>query len=883
MSDTSKTQKFDRRAFLKSALATATAASVLGADSSLSKTSDAAQQTKQDEKDTEHSSQWISAACWHNCGGRCVNKVLVKDGVVIRQKTDDTHADSPDYPQQRGCLRGRSQRKQVFSVDRLKYPMKRKHYSPGGGDKNLRGQDEWERISWDEALDLIANELKRVKKEYGNRSILLSAGWNSQIVEMSRTLGLFGGYTEYWNTNSFGSWAMTPGVVGFLQLGVWDQTINDRFDMRNCDTIIMLSMNPARSAMGSASWHYLQAKKAGAKFICIDPIYNDTCALLDAKWLPVRPSTDTALLLGVAHSLITMDDPVNHPLIDWEFLNRCTIGFDEDHMPQGEDVKNNFKDYVLGTYDGKPKTAEWASEICGIEPSEIRHLALELGKNNKVAFLCGMASARTKNADNLPQLIMTIGAMTGHMGKSGHMTGSTMHATSGNGGPALVKAGSDGLPAIANPIDDTINANEVWNAIIDGKYNFTGSGSFVSPKQYAKGQIRDIDIRVIYSAAGANLQTSDGMSKGIEAHRKVDLVVAHGQFLTTNAKYADIVLPVITEWEKFGGFLGGNLVHSGNREMIINYSQITQPLFEAKSDQWIAIELGKRLGIDPKEIYPFDEKQQYFNTLSTIEVIKDDGKTYEPLVTITPEDIAELGVKGSPQTGRISYKEFKEKGVYQVKRFQGDNYGYIAYKDFREDPAGNPLNTPSGKLEICSLTLANKINQMGYSKISPIPTYINVKDGYVDTFADWDRKVKGEFKYQLISPHYLRRSHSVFDNVKWLQEAWRNPVFISSKDAKENGISENDSVLITSAYGKVLRNAVVTERLMPGVIALPHGAWVDIDEKTGIDMGGADNILAGQYPTGQGVSGFNSVIVKIEKYHSKLIDDINKPARVIFS
>ncbi len=249
-----------------------------------------------------------------------------------------------------------------------------------------------------------------------------------------------------------------------------------------------------------------------------------------------------------------MDDPINHPLIDWEFLNKCTIGFDEDHMPQGEDVKNNFKDYVLGTYDGKPKTAEWASEICGIEPSEIRHLALELGKNNKVAFLCGMASARTKNADNLPQLIMTIGAMTGHMGKSGHMTGSTMHATSGNGGPALVKAGNDGLPAIANPIDDTINANEVWNAIIDGKYNFTGSGSFVSPKQYAKGQIRDIDIRVIYSAAGANLQTSDGMSKGIEAHRKVDLVVAHGQFLTTNAKYADIVLPVITEWENLAAF-----------------------------------------------------------------------------------------------------------------------------------------------------------------------------------------------------------------------------------------------------------------------------------------------------------------------------------------
>ena len=121
--------------------------------------------------------------------------------------------------------------------------MKRKNWSPGGGKKELRGNDEWVRISWDEALDHIASELKNAKEKYGNKSILLSAGWNSAIVEMSRTLGLFGGYTEYWNTNSFGTWAMTPAMVGFLQLGVWDQTINDRFDMRNCDTIVMLSIS----------------------------------------------------------------------------------------------------------------------------------------------------------------------------------------------------------------------------------------------------------------------------------------------------------------------------------------------------------------------------------------------------------------------------------------------------------------------------------------------------------------------------------------------------------------------------------------------------------------------------------------------------------------
>lgn len=107
---------------------------------------------------------WKPAACWHNCGGRCLSKALVVGGVVERQKTDDTHTDSPNNPQQRGCLRGRSQRKQVFGLDRVRYPMKRKNWAPGGGDKSLRGRDQWVRISWDEALDIVASETKRIKR-----------------------------------------------------------------------------------------------------------------------------------------------------------------------------------------------------------------------------------------------------------------------------------------------------------------------------------------------------------------------------------------------------------------------------------------------------------------------------------------------------------------------------------------------------------------------------------------------------------------------------------------------------------------------------------------------------------------------------------------------
>ena len=206
-----------RRSFIKAT----TAATALAAASSLTACAPATSDLAATGEDAEAahpvgrdivSGEWKTAACWHNCGGRCLNKVLVQDGVVVRQKTDDTHEDSPDYPQQRACVRGRAQRNHVLSSDRLKYPMKRKSWQPGGGENahgELRGKDEWERVSWDEALDLVAQGLTRAKEQYGNRSILLLKGWNP---EMTRTMGAFGGFTNFWDTNSYGSTAATSAT-----------------------------------------------------------------------------------------------------------------------------------------------------------------------------------------------------------------------------------------------------------------------------------------------------------------------------------------------------------------------------------------------------------------------------------------------------------------------------------------------------------------------------------------------------------------------------------------------------------------------------------------------------------------------------------------------
>lgn len=784
---------------------------------------------------------WKTAACWHNCGSRCLNKVLVNDGVVIRQKTDDTHEDSPDFPQQRGCLRGRSQRHQVFSADRLKYPMKRKNWEPGGGKKELRGNDEWVRISWEEAFELVASEIKRIQGKYGNDSILLTGG----NAAMRNALAAMGGFNDTYGSLSWGAWRWVYENLGVGE-GLYVNGINDRLDLRNSQLIILWGANPAWSTLGSVSYNYLQAKKAGARFISIDPMYSESNSLFDAEWIPVRPGTDDALALAVMYVLLEEDSPTN-PLVDWDFLSKYTIGFDESTMPEGADKKDNFKDYILGTYDNQPKTPEWATEICGVPVDRIKQLAREIGGTQRVALLTGWAPARIHNGEGWVQAFSTLGMMTGHMGKSGSMTGVSCWEYAGNMGPMLLQSGGKGLPSTKNPITNSINENEMWDAVLDGKF-----------LQRYEGE-RTANIQLIYHNYENKLQTRSSITRGIEAHKQVELVVTNAYALTTNAKYSDIVLPACTPWETPGAVTGGN------REILITWSKIIDPLFESKSDQNIAEGILQAYGIDPKTVFPIDEKQQYFNQLAGSQVIKENGVDYENLLTITQEDINEWGVEGTPQQGRITLKEFVDKGIYQVPRKEGDNFGFIAYKDFIDDPENNPVSSESGKFEIYCKAI-NELSKTAYTEIAPIPKYVPKVHGYEDTFEDWENKVKGEYPFQMFNPHYPRRSHSTLDNIPQLREAWPNPIYINATDASNLGIKDGDTVLISNEFAKALRPAAVVETIMPGTLGLPHGAWVDIDEKTGIDRAGADNLFVPHIPTGLGTSGFNSARVKIEKY-----------------
>lgn len=879
-----------RRDFLKGSAAFGAAAMALAGSGSVV-ASNALAETTPAETALE-GGKWVAAACPHNCGGKCLVRAYIKDGVILRQSTDNFNSDDDVNRQQRACLRGWSQQYQARGLDRLKYPMKRKNWTPGNPNGHLRGQDEWERISWDEAAQYIADEIKRISETYGDNSILC-AGAGTDVLSK---LGI--NYLSAWKTGSWGGW-FAPAMLGWGDGCNYYDCNNDRLDMLGCEYVVAFGYNPAWSSLGNATNYAKTWKENGTKFILFDPIYTDTANVLDAQWVPIRPGTDMAAMLAMAY--VMLEEDKDGSLIDWDFLNRCCVGFDAEHMPADAKDDQNFFGYVKGEYDGTPKTPEWAEEICGTPAETLRQVARILGKNNKVALLSSWASTRNYNTEQEPQLAIALGAMGGHIGKSGHTVGPTAWNHTNNFGPRLIKAGSSGssgaAPAPASGKSTSVSETQQWDAVLGKPFNPTtlwATLNGVGPDGW-KGIIGNYDltkkienisanVKMIWNGSCSRITNSEGSKKGIEAHRAVEFVVGQGHFLTATNKYSDIVLPITTHWERDNtGYIWEGYY---NRDILIITDKVIEPYFEAVSDAEASMKIGEKLGLTKDMWGTVPAKQRLFNAVATTTVVKEDGVTWENLCAITEEDIKEWGVEGQPQEGRISIKKYMEDGLYRVDRKVGDNFGFIHKKAFRDDPEANPIGTTSGKIEFYCQIYADAINAQGYSETPyhGLPKYQPIAQGYEATFVGGDIKgEKTEYPLQCMNPHYQRRGHSIFDNIPWLQEAMTNPLFISKKDAAERGIANGDTVKITSAYGEGLRHAYVSARMMPGVVGLPHGKWNRVDEATGIDHGGSENYVTGEVATGFGIDGYNALNVQVTKWDGDPIPaDVEVPQTILF-
>ena len=730
-----------------------------------------------DTRSTGSGTEIVPTGACYDCGGRCVLKVHVKDGVAVRVETDDG-----EEPQLRACARGRAYRRQVYAPDRLLYPLKR---------TGERGKGEFKRISWDEALDTVAGELKRIKEAYGPKAVLLhvysgqSTGTlHGAYLTICQILRSFGGYTATWGgASAEGSVFASRATFGTLSTG------HTRDDLVNSKLIILWGVNPATSVFGTNTSFYLAiAKEAGARIVVVDPRYTDSAAIFADEWIPIRPGTDTAMMSAMAYTMIS------ERLHDQRFLDRYTVGFEQ------------FRKYVMGEEDRVAKTPAWAEARTGIPARTIVELARRYATRKPAALIPGMAPGRTAYGEQYHRMAATLAAMTGNIGIHG---GNAAGFERGPVGPMVPPIAFDKTDAtyeerlkalnIPQRLRSSVHVTKIWDAVLKGR-----AAGYPS------------DIKMVYIAWANPLNQIPNINKGIEALKKLEFIVVHDQFMTATARFADIVLPVTTIWER-NDFARPWL--SGSYFLYLN--KVIEPAGEVRSDIDIFRDLAARLGLP------------------------------QPFAGISEEDGIRMMVDGMGDVvGEIAdFQTFKREGVHKMK-LSGPQ---LCFKAEIEDPGKHPFPTLSGKIEIYSKVLAGLNN----AEVPPVPKYVEPWEGPEDPLTE-------KYPLQLITVHVKPRAHSCFANNPWLKDIEPQSLSISAKDAQLRGIADGDSVRVFNDRGETIVQAAVSERIMPGVVSLGEGAWYQPDHQ-GRDRAGSVNILTRDMYSPGGAFPSNSALVQVQR------------------
>ncbi len=741
-----------------------------------------------DTKDTGSEVKVINTFCAAHCGGDCLIKCYVKDGVLIKVETDT----GPE-PQVRGCLKGRAAREYVYSPERILYPMKR------AGE---RGDGKWKRITWDEALDKIAAEIVRVRDTYRPVAVLMLPGQGDvQILHRSPNLmtrlanmiGLEGtGFTTQPNWEFKYSWNITSygqGVAASQYTYGTFHTANNRADLVNTKLMILWGWDPAGMVHGpNTTWYMAQARERGAKIIAVDPKHSDTAATFADRWIPIYPGTDAAALIAMAYVMIDED------IYDKKFIEKYTVGFDK------------YKDYVMGKEDGVPKTPQWAVEITGMSAEDIVWLAREYATIKPAAFMAGIAPGRTAYGEQYHRAAITLACMTGNVGISG--------------GDAAGRAWESVWPGILyplHPIDDTLGEGltgplpEKYQKIVDERPK-RETPTPQKPPLHAN-QLPDVMNMGIFKMMFANAAPSLSMwphaNRILEAIDQFEFIAIMEQFPTPFCQYADILLPATTFFERndVGWGTGAPFVGKINK--------VIEPLGEARNFIDVAADLARRFGADD-------------------------------YCTKTEEEMLRQFAKDAKIP---DWDEFCRAGIYHYPQDEPE----VVFKAQIEDPENNPFPTPSGKIEIYSETIAN----WELPNFPPIPKYI-------ETWESRNDPLVGKYPLQLTTPHFKRRQLSKQDTTPWLREVQKQVVRINTKDAEERGIKHGDEVRVFNDRGEVFIPARVTERIMPGVVEIPFGAWYH-PGKGGVTLKENANFLTNVPNSPSGGMAYNTALVQVEK------------------
>ena len=693
----------------------------------------------------------------------------------------------------------------VHHASRVARPAIRRGWLEGGPERarDRRGRDDFVEAPWDEALDLAAAEIDRVRREHGNGAIYGgSYGWGSagrvhhaqSLVH--RFLNCAGGYVASFGSYSTGcAQAIVPHVIGmnFLQFSYQEQTSWPRI-AEETETLVMfggVGRKNAQVSMGGVTRHavgsWLETLEArGAAMVNVSPRRSDGPE--GAAWWAVPPGTDVALMMGLAFALEEAG------LTDRAFLARCAEGWER------------FRPYLAGARDGVAKSPEWAEAITGIDADEIRALARRMAKT-RTFISVAWSLQRQRRGEQPYWMALTLAAMLGQIGLPGGGVGFGYGAIGGVGTPVRPLGGL-AMPQGENRVREVIPVARVADMLLDpgGAYDFDGE------------RRRWPDVRLVYWCGGNPFHHHQDLNRLESAFRRPDTVIVHEPWWTATAKRADIVFPATTPYER------EDVGRTFSDPFLFHMPKMIEPVGEARNDYDVFADLAARLGCGAA----FTEG-------------RDSEGWLRHLYDRFRQGCAEAGIE-TPTLEELRARNWVELPV------EGEAFARTAFARFRADPEGAPLGTPSGRLEIFSERIAG----FGYDDCPGHPTWFPPEPRDPDA------------PLALVSPQPADKLHSQLEcALAETPGARPAPLTIHPRDAAARGVADGARVRVFNARGACLATARVSDAVAPGVVAMPTGAWFDPDA-AGICRQGNPNVLTEDVGTSRLAQGTSAHTARVE-------------------
>ncbi|HEX9519475.1 MAG TPA: molybdopterin-dependent oxidoreductase [Streptosporangiaceae bacterium] len=698
---------------------------------------------------------------------------------------------------------------------RIAVPHVRKGWLDHGPGAPGRGDGPFVPVPWDMALDLLAGELRRVYRDHGAEAVYGgSYGWASAgrfhhaQSQVHRFLNCLGGYVRHVNSYSLGtSTVLLPHVIADVNVLLNQATAKSVVAERSGLVVAFGGLSPKNAAVspGGVSRHNARgwvsaARVRGCRFVSVSPLRDDTPAEAQAEWIAPRPGTDAALMLALAQVLDA------DGLADTGFLDRYTVGYPR------------FARYLRGEADGVVKNPPWAEEITGVPAARIRELAHEMAAARTLVTV-SWSLQRARHGEQPLWLGVVLAAMLGQIGLPGGGFGHGYGSASLVGEPAP-QVSVPRLPQGRNGASAFIPVARIADMLLSpgASYDYNGQ------------RLTYPDIRLVYWCGGNPFHHHQDLARLREAFARPDTVVVHDPFWTATARHADFVLPATMSIER------DDYGSGQNDRMFFPMPSLTRPHGEARDDYSIFAGLADRLGAG-KDFTAGRTAMDWLRRL--YEEWRGDlverGRAVPGFDEFWAGDGLELPVASEPQ---------------------------VAFADFRADPEGHPLTTPTGKIEIFSAT----IDSFGYPDCPGHPVWLEPDEWLGSPAAR-------RFSLQLVANQPRSRLHSQLDvgaHSQSVKIAGREPVRLNPGDAAARGLHDGDLVRIFNDRGACLAGLAVDEAVRPGVAQLSTGAWYDPDPAVpGFCRHGNPNVLTADSPSStlsQGCTG-QLALVEIEPYH----------------